>query len=221
VAALPGETEVLGAMKFETRVFGLSNGKYENLKELARVMGISLAQIYRVRAGKRDIGEKFIIGAVKAFPGYKLDDLFYVVPDGSEMTDSRSDLGAKGNLESPEAGRDEIVRNALSMPPEARHDEIVKLRKAGQTYENIGRRFGISKERVRQILQGNPVPQKPAPDGMLIGREVAQLLNLHINTVRRWSNLGRLKTYRINSRGDRRFRQEDVDALLKVGRIIK
>jgi len=39
-----------------------------------------------VRAGKRDIGEKFIIGAVKAFPGNKLDDLFYVVPDGSEMT---------------------------------------------------------------------------------------------------------------------------------------
>jgi len=77
---------VPGAMKLKTRVFKLSNGKHENLSELAQVMGISLAQIYRVRAGKRDIGEKFIIGAVKAFPGNKLDDLFYVVPDGSEMT---------------------------------------------------------------------------------------------------------------------------------------
>ena len=70
---------VLGAMKLETRVFELCNGKYENLKGLARAMGISLAQVYRVRDGKRNINEKFIIGAVKAFPGYKLDDLFYVV----------------------------------------------------------------------------------------------------------------------------------------------
>ena len=201
---------VLGAMKLETRVFELCNGKYENLKELARVMGISLAEVYRVRDGKRDIGEKFIIGAVKAFLGNKLDDLFYVVPDESEMTDSGSDLGAKGNLVSTQ------------QPPEARRDEIVKLRKAGQTYEKIGRRFGISKQRAWQILKGKPSrkpsQEKPAPDGMLTGREVAQLLNLHINTVRRWSNLGRLKTYRINSRGDRRFRQEDVDAFLKVGR---
>jgi len=207
-------------MKLKTRVFALSNGKYENLKGLAQAMGVSLTQVYRVRRGKRHINEMFIIGALKAFPGYKFDDLFYVVPDGSEMTDSKSDLGAKGNLESPEAGRDEIVRNALSMPPEARHDEIVKLRKAGQTYEKIGSRFGISKERVRQILNENPAQQKPtpAPDGMLTGREVAQLLNLHINTVRRWSNLGRLKTYRINSRGDRRFRREDVVAILKGGK---
>ncbi|GAH63560.1 unnamed protein product, partial [marine sediment metagenome] len=133
--ALPEEIEVLGAMKLKTRVFELCNGKYESLKELARAMGISVTQVYRVRQGKSDIGEKFIIGAVKAFPDKKLDDLFYVVPDESEMTDSRSDLGAKGNLIStpqpPEARRDEIVRNALSTPPEARRDEIVKLRKAG------------------------------------------------------------------------------------------
>ena len=209
MAALPGETEVLGAMKFETRVFELYNGKYENLKELARVMGISLAQVYRVRDGKRNINEKFIIGAVKAFPGYKLNDLFYVVPDGSEMTDSGSD-GAKGNLVSTQ------------QPREARRDEIVKLRKAGLTYVEIGRRFGISKERVRQILNEKP-EQKPAPDpdGMLTARETARFLNVHINTVRRWSNRGTLKAYRICSRGDRRFRREDVDALLKVGRIIK
>ena len=208
MAALPGETEVLGAMKLKTRVFELCNGKYENLKELARVMGISLAQVYRVREGKRDINEKFIIGAVKAFPGNKLDDLFYVVPDGSEMTDSRSDLGAKGNLVSTQ------------QPPEARRDEIVKLRKAGQTYEKIGRRFGISRERVRQILNENPAQQKPTPDpdGMLTARETARFLNVHINTVRRWSNRGTLKAYRICSRGDRRFRREDVDAILKVGR---
>ncbi|MDH5695954.1 MAG: hypothetical protein OEZ00_05040 [Dehalococcoidia bacterium] len=31
--------------------------------------------------GKRNINRKFIIGAVRAFPGYKFDDLFYFVPE--------------------------------------------------------------------------------------------------------------------------------------------
>jgi excisionase family DNA binding protein len=48
---------------------------------------------------------------------------------------------------------------------------------------------------------------------MLTTSEVARILNVHINTVRRWSNQGTLKSYRIGSRGDRRFRKEDVDAL--------
>ena len=45
---------------------------------------------------------------------------------------------------------------------------------------------------------------------MLTTSEVARLLNVHINTVRRWSNQGVLKTYRIGSRGDRRFERDDV-----------
>lgn len=55
-------------------------------------------------------------------------------------------------------------------------------------------------------------------NGMLTINEVAQLLNVHINTVRRWSNQGTLKAYRIGSRGDRRFRQEDIDSFLSEGR---
>ena len=189
-------------MKLKTRVFELSKGKYENLKELARVMGISLAQVYRVREGKRDIGEKFIIGAVKAFPGYKLDDLFYV-PDGSEMTDSGSD-GAKGNLVSTQ------------QPREARCDEIVKLRKAGQTYLEIGRIFGISKQRVSQIYKGISVPKKPSLEFavLLTAGEAARMLGIHENTVRRWSKKGILKSYRVGPRGDRRFRRQDVDSFL-------
>jgi len=54
-------------------------------------------------------------------------------------------------------------------------------------------------------------------DGMLTISEVAQLLNVHINTVRRWSNQGILKSYRIGSRGDRRFRQDDIDGFLVQG----
>ena len=71
-------------MKLRTRVFDLYNEDYTSLVQLARAMGIANSQIYRVRDGKRTINEKFIVGAVKAFPGYKLDDLFYVGPDGSD-----------------------------------------------------------------------------------------------------------------------------------------
>lgn len=51
-------------------------------------------------------------------------------------------------------------------------------------------------------------------DELMKPGEVAHLLNIHINTVRRWSNEGILKAYRISSRGDRRFKKEDVLNLL-------
>jgi len=62
----------------KTRVFDLSNERYENLCELAQAMGISVSQVYRVRSGKRGINQKFIVGALRAFPEYSLDDLFYL-----------------------------------------------------------------------------------------------------------------------------------------------
>jgi excisionase family DNA binding protein len=49
---------------------------------------------------------------------------------------------------------------------------------------------------------------------MLTTSEVAKKLNLHVNTIRRWSNNGILKAYRIGTRGDRRFKKQDVDDLL-------
>jgi len=49
---------------------------------------------------------------------------------------------------------------------------------------------------------------------MLTASELAHLLNIHINTVRRWSNQGVLKAYRIGPRGDRRFSKEDIDSFL-------
>ena len=64
-------------MKIKTKVFVLAEGRFSNLTELARTMGISVSQVYRVREGKRGINEKFIIGAKKAFPNLTLDDLFY------------------------------------------------------------------------------------------------------------------------------------------------
>ena len=51
-------------------------------------------------------------------------------------------------------------------------------------------------------------------DPMLTASDVARLLNVHVNTVRRWSNQGILKAYRIGSRGDRRFHGADIASFL-------
>ena len=49
---------------------------------------------------------------------------------------------------------------------------------------------------------------------MLTVREVSRLLHVHSNTLRRWSDQGIIKAYRIGPRGDRRFRPEDIAVLL-------
>jgi len=50
---------------------------------------------------------------------------------------------------------------------------------------------------------------------MLTVPEVARLLNVHTNTLRRWSDRGIIRAFRINSRGDRRFRREDIALFLQ------
>ena len=56
-----------------------------------------------------------------------------------------------------------------------------------------------------------------ATDIMLKTREVANLLNVHINTVRRWSNSGILQVYRVGPRRDRRYRKADIEHFLVNG----
>jgi excisionase family DNA binding protein len=51
-------------------------------------------------------------------------------------------------------------------------------------------------------------------DKMLTPREVAELLHVHTNTLKRWSDKGRIVAYRINPRGDRRYRLQDIDYFL-------
>jgi len=64
-------------MIVKTKIFELSPNGYKNLSQLAESMGISVSQVYRVRQGKRNINQKFIVGAMKAFPGHRFEDLFY------------------------------------------------------------------------------------------------------------------------------------------------
>ena len=68
-------------MRIKTKMFDLAAGRFDNLSELAKKMGISVSQVYSVWEGKRNINEKFIIGAKRAFPDLTLDDLFYFGAD--------------------------------------------------------------------------------------------------------------------------------------------
>ena len=52
-------------------------------------------------------------------------------------------------------------------------------------------------------------------DELLTVREVARLLHVHPNTLRRWSSTGKIKAYRITARGDRRFKREEVARFLE------
>lgn len=77
-------------MLLKTRIFDLWPERYKNLTELAEAMEISVSQVYRVQEGKRNINCKFIIGAIKAFPGCSFDDLFYFIPEVPVGTEFRA-----------------------------------------------------------------------------------------------------------------------------------
>ncbi len=48
---------------------------------------------------------------------------------------------------------------------------------------------------------------------MLNTRAASELLNVSVNTLRRWGDAGKIEYWRISSRGDRRFKREDVERL--------
>lgn len=92
------------------------------------------------------------------------------------------------------------------------HKWLNELRRTGSSYAEIGRKLGLTRERVRQIVTGRGVSNKKvSPDNqMLTISEASKLLNVHVNTLRRWNNQGMLPCYRVGARGDRRYRRCDL-----------
>jgi excisionase family DNA binding protein len=52
--------------------------------------------------------------------------------------------------------------------------------------------------------------RKPKLPRLLRIREVAQMLNVNPETLRRWDRQGKFKAIRIDSRGDRRYRSDEI-----------
>ncbi len=51
---------------------------------------------------------------------------------------------------------------------------------------------------------------------LLTIRQAAEILNVHVETLRRWDKSGKLKAIRVNDRGDRRYKPEDLKKLMKT-----
>ena len=51
---------------------------------------------------------------------------------------------------------------------------------------------------------------------LLTIRQAAEILNVHVVTLRRWDKSGQLKAARINERGDRRYKQEDIEKIINL-----
>jgi excisionase family DNA binding protein len=62
--------------------------------------------------------------------------------------------------------------------------------------------------RIREMVSHN------SDSNVLTTNDVALILNLNKNTVRRWSDIGILTAKRIGSRRDRVFKREDIDNYL-------
>lgn len=50
---------------------------------------------------------------------------------------------------------------------------------------------------------------------LLTIRQAAEILNVHVETLRRWDKAGKLRATRINERGDRRYKPEDLERIVK------
>ncbi|MFH0748537.1 MAG: helix-turn-helix domain-containing protein [Candidatus Bathyarchaeota archaeon] len=50
---------------------------------------------------------------------------------------------------------------------------------------------------------------------LLTIRQAAEILNVHVETLRRWDKNGKLKAIIVNERGDRRYKPKDLEQIIK------
>ncbi|HIH11855.1 TPA: MerR family transcriptional regulator [Candidatus Woesearchaeota archaeon] len=51
---------------------------------------------------------------------------------------------------------------------------------------------------------------------LLTIRQAAEILNVHIETLRRWDKSGKLKAIIVNERGDRRYDPRDIERFISA-----
>lgn len=73
-------------MRLRTRVFDLAKDAGWSGAALADAMGMSEATVSLVRSNKREIGQRFIAGALRAFPSLSFDDLFWYERSPEQVT---------------------------------------------------------------------------------------------------------------------------------------
>ena len=64
------------------------------------------------------------------------------------------------------------------------------------------------------IERGTQYGVLPTNGKMLTVSEAARYISVHANSVRRWADMGLLPAHRFGSRGDRRFRADDLSNFL-------
>jgi len=95
-----------------------------------------------------------------------------------------------------------------------RKGRIERMHDRGLTYEEIGQVEGISKQRVASILKPYKVDARTPL--LLTMAAAAAYLGIHINTLRRWADEGKIECMRLaNTRRDRRFSRQQLDKVLE------
>ena len=64
-------------MKLKMKIHKLCKEEKIKLADLAKTMNLSLNYIKKMEKGETEINKRFIIASIKAFPKYKISDLFY------------------------------------------------------------------------------------------------------------------------------------------------
>jgi excisionase family DNA binding protein len=94
------------------------------------------------------------------------------------------------------------------------HKWLNELKFTGSSYAEIGRKLGLSRERVRQIIMGRGINdiKTQSSDQMMTVSKASKLLGVHANTLRRWSDQGELPYYRVGARRDRKYKRDELIA---------